>query len=896
MSHCVTCNSEIIDASRGCLKCGTAVDSATGTVATVAMVAEAAAATTGRASLLRLPQTAIADEGRFPPGTLVNGRYRIVGLLGRGGMGEVYRATDLALAQAVALKFLPEAGVSERVLERFHAEVRIARQVSHPNICRVYDIGEVDGQPFISMEYVDGEDLADLLQRIGRLPADKALETARKICAGLAAAHDKGVIHRDLKPQNIMLNKRGEPVIMDFGLAAVADQLTGAEARNGTPAYMSPEQLRGDEVTAKSDIYALGLVLYEIFSGRRAYEAKTIGDLLKLQEGEQITSLTSLAADVDPQVEKVVKRCLNPNPALRPATPLAVAAALPGGDPLAAALAAGETPSPELVAASGKTEGMDLRYSVPLFLAVLAVIIGAPFWSASHSFMEMMPRAYSPAVAGHEARRIAESFGYSSLPRDSFITGRWSPARTYWMSHDRQGKSWSELTTAEPFYDYYYRESPALLAALPDGTDIGNDNPAPTTAGMIRVVLNCFGHLRRFEAVPPEQVDGTPGAPLDEDALFRAIGYDRSTFTETAPERVPLVMADFRKAWKGPAPGLPGIDVRVEAGSVAGKLTAAKVTFPWTPPERKPPAADPASTRITQIGRLVFNALFEILGLIFAMRNLRLNRGDRKGAFRVAMTMGLLVMSQWLGQAHHVPSADEWSFFIEASSEALFRAAVVWTMYIALEPAVRARWPHSLVAWNRLLAGRLGDAQVGWHILVGAALGILFWFGFLLTEILDGRLVVPGPNSLLEAQGTLAWFGWRADTLRNGLRYGMFVFFGVVAFRLLLKNDYVAALTAAIVFALIDNPSIWSDNQPWLSLALLVGIYAVIAQALLRMGIIPGIMSLVVVNSMGRISIDTHLSSWYTPYGLATMTLLVGMVSYGFWRSIGSRKLGDDTV
>jgi len=357
MVRCITCHSEVADSIPACPACGSPVAVSTGTSATVAMEAppptspsNGARSSHTKSGLSRLSETS-DDDGRFLPGTLVNGRYRIVGLLGRGGMGEVYRATDLTLAQPVALKFLPEAGVTERVLERFHAEVRIARQISHPNICRVYDIGEVDGQPFISMEYVDGEDLGGLLQRIGRLPADKALEIARKICAGLAAAHDRGVIHRDLKPQNIMLNRRGEPVIMDFGLAAVADQLTGAEARNGTPAYMSPEQLRGDEVTAKSDIYALGLVLYEIFSGKRAFEAKTVGDLLRLQEGAQLTSLTTLAADVDPQVEKVIKRCLSPLPEQRPSTPLAVAAALPGGDPLAAALAAGETPSPELVAA-----------------------------------------------------------------------------------------------------------------------------------------------------------------------------------------------------------------------------------------------------------------------------------------------------------------------------------------------------------------------------------------------------------------------------------------------------------------------------------------------------------------------------------------------------------------
>src|SRR6516165_3798561 len=335
--------------------------------ATVAIVARAFSSST-------------AEEGRFVPGTLLGGRYRIIGLLGRGGMGEVYRATDLTLGQSVALKFLPEeASRNQRLLERFHGEVRVARLVSHPNVCRVYDIGEIEGMPFISMEYVDGEDLASLLMRIGRLPADKALEAARKICAGLAAAHDRGVIHRDLKPQNIMMNKRGEVVIMDFGLAAIADQLSGAEVRNGTPAYMAPEQLKGAGVTHRSDIYALGLVLYELFTGRKPYDAKTLPQLIDLQESAQLTSMTSIASDVDPAVETIIRRCLDPDPLKRPANALAVAAALPGGDPLAAALAAGETPSPEMVASAGKVEGLPRKYSIPC-LAVVAVCLFASTW------------------------------------------------------------------------------------------------------------------------------------------------------------------------------------------------------------------------------------------------------------------------------------------------------------------------------------------------------------------------------------------------------------------------------------------------------------------------------------------------------------------------------------
>ena len=192
------------------------------------------------------PKSKTGDESRFLPGALLAARYRIVALLGRGGMGEVYRADDLTLSQQVALKFLPEAVAGNPdALARFRNEVRVARQVSHPNVCRMYDVGEVEGHVFLSMEYVDGEDLGSLLRRIGRLPADKALEIARRLCAGLAAAHEKGVLHRDLKPANVMLDGRGQVLLTDFGLAGLAGRIEGAEVRNGTPAYMArPSSLR----------------------------------------------------------------------------------------------------------------------------------------------------------------------------------------------------------------------------------------------------------------------------------------------------------------------------------------------------------------------------------------------------------------------------------------------------------------------------------------------------------------------------------------------------------------------------------------------------------------------------------------------------------------------------
>ncbi|MGC2804190.1 MAG: serine/threonine-protein kinase, partial [Candidatus Acidiferrum sp.] len=337
--------------------------------------------------------------GRFTPGQIIAERYRVVALAGRGGMGEVYRAEDLKLSQLVAIKFLPESlSQDAAALARFHSEVRIARQVSHPNVCRVFDIGEADGVQFLSMEYVDGEDLASVVRRIGRLSPDKATEVARQICAGLAAAHERGVVHRDLKPANVMLDGAGKIRITDFGLAGIAASIQGADVRAGTPAYMAPEQLVGKEVTTKSDIYSLGLILYEILTGKRAFEASTLPELIKLREQGIITNPSTLVRDLDPLIERVILRCLESDPAKRPVSALQVAAALPGGDPLAAALAAGETPSPEMVAAAGVKEGMRPRVALGLLAIVALGLVASLLIAESTQLVNRVPLDSPPEV------------------------------------------------------------------------------------------------------------------------------------------------------------------------------------------------------------------------------------------------------------------------------------------------------------------------------------------------------------------------------------------------------------------------------------------------------------------------------------------------------------------
>ncbi len=256
----------------------------------------------------------------FPTGTVLAERYRIVALLGSGGAAEVYRADDLTLDQPVSLKFFSSPLQGEEQA-RFHREVRLGRQVSHPNICRVFDLGESDGRAFITMEFVSGEDLHSLLRRIGRLPRDKALDVARQLCAGLAAAHEAGVLHLDLKPANVMLDAGGRVRITDFGLASAAGE-AGCDLISGTPGYMSPEQLAGKEATVQSDIYSLGLVLYEIFTGRRAFASGTS------QKRQRYDAPRLNMKEVAEPVRHCILRCLHPQPNLRPPTALHVAAEL----------------------------------------------------------------------------------------------------------------------------------------------------------------------------------------------------------------------------------------------------------------------------------------------------------------------------------------------------------------------------------------------------------------------------------------------------------------------------------------------------------------------------------------------------------------------------------------
>ena len=666
--------------------------------------------------------------GRFVSGTVLAGRYRIVTLLGAGGMGEVYKADDLKLDHPVALKFLPETlSLSPAALARFHNEVRVSRQVSHPNVCRVHDIGDVDGLQFLTMEFIDGDDLASLLRRIGRLPPAKAIEVARQLCAGLAAAHDAGVLHRDLKPHNVMIDGRGRARITDFGVAALARDVRHDSMVAGTPAYMAPEQLRGAEATVRSDIYSLGLILYEIFTGQRAVQVNSLADaVLHHSSATPIVPPSSVVAGIDPAVERVIARCLEKDPASRPASAIQVSAALPGGDPLQAALAAGETPSPEMVAASGSSDAMRPAIAIGIAATAVALVAMVGFSGARGSIASRVTAEAPPAALAFRARETLTALGYADRGADHASGFVRDLSYLQWdLDHRPTGERAERLARTRPTaFQFWYRESPAPLGVFlglefgpPRYPVVTLDNPPPVVPGMRYLKTDAKGRLIEFGAVPRDADAPAARASMNWDDVFHAAGLERSAFTSVPSEWTPATAMDERASWTGAYPEQPDLPIRIDAASYRGRLVAFRTTGTWSDTDAPPGGLGG--------GAAVAAWILTTISLTLAVINLRAGRGDRRGAIRIAGVVFGLMVGGWALGAHHVWAAEELDQLRQMVSLALFNGALMYINYLALEPHVRRRWPAVLVAWVRAVAGRWRDPLVGREVLLGVAAGAL---------------------------------------------------------------------------------------------------------------------------------------------------------------------------
>jgi hypothetical protein len=810
-------------------------------------------------------------------------------------MGEVYRADDLKLDQAVALKFLPEALAKHPDgLANFHSEVRLARQITHPNVCRVHDIGEVDGQHFLSMEYVDGEDLASLLRRIGRLPKDKALVIARELCAGLQAAHDRGVLHRDLKPANVMIDGQGSVRITDFGLASIAGAWNEADSMSGTPAYMSPEQLGGFPASVRSDIYALGLVLYEMVTGRKAFEASSLLEWIQKHQDEEPPHPSAVAADIDPALEATILRCLDKDPAKRPTSALAVAASLPGGDPLAAALAAGQTPSPGMVAAAGDVGGLKPAVAWTCLLAALAGIFLFVQLNSQQALFGRANLDKPPQVLEDRARTILEMAGW-----DGPVTQRAQGFRTNsaWLSHVRRTDSspdrWERLAESRPAeYHYWLRQSRETMS--PDQAfalgRVGYENPPLSEAGMTRVLLDSQGRLVAFNVVPPRYDDSVRVAPPpDWSQFFREAGLDLAAFQSIPSFSTPSAFADERVAWTGRYPDNPDVEIQIEAASFRGRPVRFSIVEPWSKPSPGTTPSKRAQTVQTVISLII---VFVVLlgGLLVALRNLRLGRADRSSALKLAFVVFFAFVLSFLVGADHLPDAtEEINLFLQAVAVALLNWSVIWFLYLALEPYVRRAWPETLISWTRLMSGRYRDPLVGRDILIGGVFGTVMFVAALLTHVAPVWLGQPPPIPAGVPQDTLLGGSKAMSVLFMNLANSVFLpvllLSSIVILRLILRKKFLAISGTLLLIVL---PTLAGESDPANKIHTTFILTATMF-VLLRFGVLSLIAGMIGSSTIAQYPMSFDMSKWYTGSALFILALQVALLVYGFWISLAGR-------
>ena len=919
MFECCTCSKDVPEGARSCPSCGAPLDDML--LATRRLTASAVGAVNAgdrrpAAASRRAPRpprsSGATDGGRFVPGEVLAGRYRIVGLLGRGGMGEVYRADDLTLSQAVALKFLPEALLRDKsALQRFHREVRVARQITHPNVCRVYDIGEAEGRHFLSMELIGGEELSSVLKRFGRLPADKATEIARQICAGLHAAHRQGIVHRDLKPANVMIDAEGAARVTDFGLAALVEDVPGNEVA-GTPAYMSPEQLEGRGLTTKSDIYSLGLVLYELFTGRRAFDAASLPELLRLrQSGTRPSSPTDVVRDLDPLIERAILRCLETEPERRPASALHVAAALPGGDPLAAALAMGETPSPEMVAAAPKEGTLRPALAAACLVALLGGLALVVLLSGRATLHRRVPLDKPPEVLKERAAEIVRRLGYTGAPADDAYG---FSLHTEYLRHvsenDASPDRWDRLRDGRPSaVSFWYRQSPQHLIPQRGATyqRVGPDDPPSLLAGMASASLDTQGRLLRFEAVPPqveERAEDAAEAEPDWRILLSEAGLDPASFTPAAPKWVPPVNSDVRRAWEGAYAGSPGTPIRVEAAGFRGRPVYFRIVEPWHAPGSAQGASGQSGNEAAwapnwaaQLFRVILILITLSVGVLLARHNLRSGRGDRRGALRLAVFTFAASQLAWLLEFSHVPSpAAEFDAFFRSVMARSFSAGLFWLLYVALEPYVRRLWPHRIISWSRLLAGDWRDPLVGRDVLLGGLCGVAGGAVILLSRSAPRVLGLPEatPHNIILSRllGTRQLIaGLLSQDIGLTLSLGLGILFLLLVLYIVLRREWLAvgvlSVTLTLLFSAMGDHLLITlpFGALWAAAAVIV---------LTRLGLLATTSFLFFQGLCVEYPLTADFSVWYAGGALFALGVAVALAIYGFRTSLAGRSLFGD--
>ncbi|MDX1502446.1 MAG: serine/threonine-protein kinase, partial [Thermoanaerobaculia bacterium] len=701
---------------------------------------------------------------------------------------------------------------------------------------------------------------------------------------------EQGVLHRDLKPANVMIDGRGNAKITDFGLAGAADTLSKEDVFSGTPAYMAPEQLAGREVTRKSDIYALGLVLYQLFTGRPAFEGGTPQEISRVRETSRPADPATLIDGLDPSVGDVILRCLERDPRSRPESALAVAAALPGGDPLAAALAAGVTPSPEIVAAAGEEGVLSPRRATVLLAVTGLAILAVAALSGRYQVTAVVPLDKPRDVLIDRARETLEELGTGpeGITDSAFGFDVDTDLRA-WLAATDAHDPWELLPRGRPaLVRFWYRSSPRRLQPQIAPSRVSWSDPPRTVSGMTAVRLDTLGRLVELERLPP-QVAGPEAASVargdpEWEKLLAAAGLDPSTLRPADPVWSPPFFTDRRAAWVGEIPELPGEEVRVEAAAFQGELVWFRLIGPWTRAERDQGSRVTTAARINQVLGISIFLLVSAIAAWAARRSIRAGRGDLQGATRIALALVVVHLIRWVLVSHHTGHIGaEFGMFVTTSGVWLFQVATVWVLYVALEPYVRRHDPQKIVAWARLLAGRWRDPLVGRDVLVGAAIAALLgvaMLGVIPAKLALGRSPLPFPSWTSIFGGPRYALGNLADLLPDALTGGMFFTF----LWLLLYRVARRPWAASVIVVLILATQMATQDPTVLGIGLAAVMAVAFVAVLARFGLLAVVSLGGFVTGLANAPLSLDLSQWQVRGGWLVVAALIA-IAIAAWRA-----------
>jgi serine/threonine-protein kinase len=696
---------------------------------------------------------------------------------------------------------------------------------------------------------------------------------ARDICEGLAAAHERGVIHRDLKPGNVLIDGRGRARITDFGLA-VGEQAGTPHAEAGTPAYMAPEQLTGGSASLQSDVYALGLILYEVFTGRRTFDVSSAVELVRRQSAADFLRPTALVRDIDPIIERVIVRCLDPRPERRPQSVAEIVSELPGRDALSAAVAAGETPSPAMVAAAAERGDLPVIAAASLLAVIVALLALFAGLTSRTMLYRLLPVLKSPEVLEEKAREIIASTGQSAPRADSdfhFYVDR--DERAYRQSHHIDRPSATSML-------FLYRQSPRPMVSQNLERRVVTDDPPLNVSGMADVTLDASGRLVELIIVPG-QVHASDAAPRDAgwSALLAAAAIGGVPQPAASRWAAP-VDSDRKRAW------IVG-DTRIEAASYDGKPVWFAVIHPWTRADRMIAAPSSAMSRTATAVGIFFLIALPIVAILLALRNIRRGRIDRRAALRFSTFIFIAVFSAALFRTHHVGAfVFEWMLGSRLIVDSVFWAAISWIAYVAIEPLVRRRWPRVLIGWSRLLQGRVKDPIVGRDLLIGVIGGAIMAIVWQLAALMPGAEALQMTSTPLSGLRHVAFFilfGLAEATLRA---------IGAVTL-LLALHTVVRDLRIAFALALFLLAASFIDDTtgPFAARAAYAAIAAaIVLVTMYRLGLLALSALAFTALVLRNLPITIDPSAWYFGRSALALTLVAAIAAYGFVVSLGGKR------